>query len=124
MASRFHDPTLLHHMNDISVHGCGETVGDKDCGATRCQNAESLQPVCFRPGIHGAGGLIQNDDGSLAQKGSSQCHALPLAYTELRAPRKPPSEQRFITLRQPPYKIIRTGFMGRLLNCRGSINHL
>jgi hypothetical protein len=41
-----------------------------------------LKHLVFRPGIHAAGGFIQNDQLGLAQKGPGQGHFLPLALAE------------------------------------------
>jgi hypothetical protein len=94
-------------VDDVGTHGGGEAVGDDDDGATRGQQAEPVQPVLFGPRVHGAGRLVQEQDGRLAAKRARQRDALPFAAAEFRPARKPLAEQVLIALREPGDDLVR-----------------
>src|ERR1035437_745896 len=77
MGSRFHHPPLVQNMNDVGVHGGGEAVGDHERRPALGKGAESAQPVLLRPGIHGAGGFVQDDQRGPPEESPGQGNALP-----------------------------------------------
>ena len=74
MTSGFNNATPVHNMNDIRLQGRREAVGDDQGGPAGDKSTKTLQPVCFRPGIHGAGRLVQDDELRISQKGPRQGH--------------------------------------------------
>ena len=70
MIARFHDTAAIHHMDGVRLHGRGKTVGDDEGGPARNQLAETCEPVRFGPGIHGAGGFVQQQQLRICGQGS------------------------------------------------------
>src|SRR5437879_2693371 len=83
MAPRFDNSALGHHVDDIGVHRRGEPVRDHKRCLTLSDPAEIRQPCGLGPGIHSAGGLIENQDTALAQNGSRQSEPLPLTNAQI-----------------------------------------
>src|ERR1035437_839377 len=92
MGSRFYHPPLVQNMNDVGVHGGGEAVGDHERRPARGEGAETAQPVLLRPGIHGAGGFVQDDQRGPPAESPGQGNALPFAPAQFRAS-KPLAQQ-------------------------------
>ena len=92
VAARLDDAAAVHHVDHVGVHRGGEAMRDDDRRSAKCELAETFEPVCFGPRIERAGGLVENDDGSLAEKGACECDALPLADAELCSACEPAAE--------------------------------
>ena len=73
---------------------------DDDRCSAKCELPETLEPVCFGPRIESAGGLVENDNRSLPQKGARECDALPLADAQLRSACEPAAQQRLLVFGQ------------------------
>ena len=71
-----------------------------DCGSTLGQFSKPLQPVGFRPRVHGASGLVQEQNGSLAEESACQSDSLPLPNAQLCTIGKRPPQKTVISLWQ------------------------
>ena len=79
------------------------------------RDAKAGQPVGFSPGVHGAGGFVQDDEVGLPQKGPGQGQALPFAHTQV-SPPEPPTYDSVVSLGQSPDNIMGASGVGGLLN--------
>ena len=61
---------------------------------------EAVQPVGFGPGVHGAGGLVQDQQGRLAEESAGKGDALPFADAQLGSVFKPFSQQMIVAVGQ------------------------
>lgn len=75
MSSGLDDTAVEDHVDDVGEHGRGEAMGDDDCDAALGKPAEALAPD-FGPGLHGAGGLVEDDGGDLGEEGARQSDAM------------------------------------------------
>lgn len=67
--SRFGDAAIGHDMDVVGLHRGGKAMRDeKDSSAGR-QASETIQPIALCPGIHGAGGFVQDEQWRRAQEG-------------------------------------------------------
>src|ERR1019366_2221734 len=80
-------------MNLIRQAGSCETVRNHDHGAPACETAETTKPISFRPRIHRAGRLVENQYGGPPQKSSRQGDALPFPDAQFGALCEPAPEQ-------------------------------
>jgi len=115
MAAGFNDAAFVHNVDDIRLQGRGKAVGDDQCGTAGDQPSKPQQPVRFRPGIHGAGGFIQDDQSGVSQKCPRKGQALPLAPAQFGAT-EPFAQNGFISCRQTADRCIRPGSPCRRLD--------
>jgi hypothetical protein len=85
------DLSLVHHMDNVRSHGCGQSMGDDECGFALDRGSKIGQPLDLGPGVHAARGLVEEDDRPVAKKSAGQGDAPPLAAAQLIASFEPPS---------------------------------
>ena len=124
MITRFHNAPLVHHVNDIGPHRRGKAVGDQDHRVTGSVSAKSVKPVHLSSRVHGAGGLIKNNERCTTQERSRQRNALPFTHTQLSAAGKPPTQERIITQRQATDQLICPGSPGSALDFSCGVDRL
>src|SRR5262245_43289878 len=78
----FHDAPLLEHRDAVGVPQGGQAVGDDHRRAPPHQPPERVEEHGLRLHVEGAGGLVQDEDGSVLEKGSGDGEPLPLAAGE------------------------------------------
>ena len=81
---------------------------------------EGFENLVFRPGIHPAGGFIQNDQLGLAQEGPGQGHFLPFALAEFALVLKLMTQNGLVAPGQLLDKIIGSGLSGGVKSYLGS----
>ena len=64
MITALDDLSVLQHHDGVGVPHGGEPVGDDKGGPVRHEPVHAPLDVLLRPGIHGACGLVQDQDGS------------------------------------------------------------
>ena len=69
MAAVLDDVALLHDQNEVGVADGGQTVGDDEAGAVFRQPVHGPLGDEFCPGVHGGGGLVQNEHGTVLDHG-------------------------------------------------------
>ena len=85
MVSPFHDFPVLQHQNGVGVADRGQTVSDHQGGTVGHQPVHALLDVFFRPGIHGRGRLVQNQDGGPGNGRPCDIEKLPLPLAQIGA---------------------------------------
>lgn len=100
MATRLDDAPSLHDMNDVRLHRGGEPMADDQGRPPSDQFAEPGEPISLGPGVHHAGGFVQDDQRGLPQKGACQRNTLPFTDTQL-SPAKPLAQGGVVALREP-----------------------
>ncbi len=68
MCSRFDDSSICHDVDLVGEAGGGETMRDHDHGPALSQRAKAAEPIGFRPRIHRAGRLVEDEDRRLPKK--------------------------------------------------------
>src|SRR5579871_3330382 len=81
-AALFDDAAVLEDDDDIGVENGGEAVGDADAGLADHQFIEGILDEALAFGVQRAGGLVQDEDGGVAQDGAGDGEALFLAAGE------------------------------------------
>ena len=79
------DAALLQNHNGLGVADGGEPVGDDEYSAPRHQPVHTFFDELFRPGVDGAGGLVQNQHRRVGAGGTGDVQKLPLALAEAAA---------------------------------------
>jgi len=64
VCAELHNPAGPHDINHICGHGRGQPMGNQKHRTALLGGAKRSQPFGFRPGIHGAGRLVQNQNRS------------------------------------------------------------
>ena len=118
MATRFHNPAILHHMNHIGTHSRREAVRDDQSSPAVNQRTKARQPLGLSPRIHEAGRFVENHDLRPPQKCPSQGDALPLAPTEFGAVSKPLPQQRIVPSGQTGNNLVGPGAASGSFNLR------
>ena len=77
------DAALLQNHDGVGFADRGEAVGDDEGGAVLHDGVHALFDVPLGPGVHGAGGLIQDQDRGLGDGGPGDVQKLPLALTQI-----------------------------------------
>jgi hypothetical protein len=93
-------PSVRHHRDAVRNTRGAETVGDEKGGAASGQFAKADEPVSFVPGVHCAGGLIENKDGCGPEEGAGQGQTLPFANAEVGTTGEPAAEYVIVAERQ------------------------
>ena len=78
MAPLFHDPSLVHHNNDIGSFGGGEPVCDRDRGPTFAQPFKRLGHSHFSLGVNSARCLVEDEQSSIGKLRSHEGNELTL----------------------------------------------
>jgi hypothetical protein len=112
MVAAFAEAAAFQDINIIRKPDRGKAVADQQNHAVYRHFTEGLENLVFGPGIHPAGGFIQNDQLALAQKGPGQSHFLPFALAEFPLVLKTMPQNRLVAPGQPPDKIIGLGLSG------------
>jgi hypothetical protein len=99
MGTRFHDSTRIHHVNHVGASRDGETVRDYDGGPISRQNAETIKPIGFGPGVQRARRFVENHKLRSSKKSPSESYALPFSDTKLSAVGKPRPQMGAVTFR-------------------------
>ena len=107
------DAALLQNHNGLGVADGGEPVGDDEYSAPRHQPVHTFFDELFRPGVDGAGGLVQNQHRRVGAGGTGDVQKLPLALAEAAALA---GEDRLITVRQVADEAVRSRQPGRGLH--------
>ena len=79
MGSLFHDAALFHHYDVVCPSQRRKAVRDNDHGLLDGKALDAGQDVAFAVGVHVGGGLVEQVDGGVAQKGTGNGQALALA---------------------------------------------
>ena len=112
MRATFEYPPIFHYKNIIRQPDRGKAVADEQNHAVLKHLPEGLKHLVFRPGIHPAGGFIQNDQLGLAQKGPGPSYFLPFALAESSLVLKLMTQNGLVAPGQLLDKIIRPGLPG------------
>lgn len=105
----FCDLPVLHKQNEIRIPNRGKPVGDDEGGPALGDGEHRFADPLFRYRIHGAGGLIQNQDRRILEYGPGDGQKLPFSLAQGGTAL---GEQGVISLGKPPYKGIRTCHFG------------
>ena len=76
---------LLYHEYHIHILDGGEAVGDGDGGPPLLSSVQRVLDNLLALGVQGGGGLIQQEDGGVAEHGAGNDHPLLLATRQLLA---------------------------------------
>ena len=85
MGAGLDDAAALHDDNAVGVADGGQAVGDDDHGAVAAQLDQGVLDGPLGLVVEGRGGLVEEQDGRVAQKGPGNGNALALATGELAA---------------------------------------
>jgi len=64
---------------NVGAHGGGEAMCDHQTSPGLRLEAKAAKPVLLRPGVHGTGGFVQDDQGRSPEEGPRQSNPLPFA---------------------------------------------
>mgnify|MGYP000045822680 CR=1 FL=1 len=81
VAARFHDFSVLHHVNAMCLPRCSQAVRNEQYSSTSRQGPKTLHPVRVRPGVHGASWFVKNQNRRWSDKGTRKCNALRFTAT-------------------------------------------
>ena len=87
MGARVENPPVLHHHDAIGQRKHGQPVRDQDRGAVAGELFQDLLDGLLALQIDLAGGLVEDQDGRIAEDGPRQGDALPLSAGEPAAQR-------------------------------------
>ena len=76
---------LLYHKYHIHILDGGEAVGDGDGGPPLLSSVQRVLDNLLALGVQGGGGLVQQQDGGVAEHGTGDGHPLLLATGQLLA---------------------------------------
>ena len=76
MRARGGDPAVVHHKDQIGILHRGHTLCDNDLGGVWYVGTEARTDECVGLGVHGAGGVVENEDLWLFEKGSGNAKSL------------------------------------------------
>src|SRR3712207_4081037 len=79
-------PTLLERQLDVTTLERACTMGDQKRRPASGEFVHDLHQLGFRSWVQGAGGLIEDDDRSVPEKGARECDSLAFATRETGSP--------------------------------------
>ena len=103
VAALLHNVAVPHDENQIRVLNGGEAVGDDEAGAAFHQIGHGLLDEVLGAGIHGGGGLVQNQNLVVGQNGPGDGE--PVSYTHLDVYKR----QAYRVCRPTPRSLARVG---------------
>ena len=104
MDADLHDAAGVEDVDPVGVANRRQAMGDDHGGAAGHQTVEREPHLGFAFGIEGAGGLVEQDDRRVLQKGASDGDPLALTAGE---PGAGLSNYRFVTLGQGDDEVVR-----------------
>ena len=109
VVAALHDGSVLYHEDHVGPANRGEAVSDHDGRLALHQPVQSLEDQLFRGRVETRAGLVQNQDGAVADHGASDGDALALAAGEGHAPL---ANHGVVTLRHLLDELMRVGQLG------------
>ncbi len=79
MGAALDDPPVVQHQHHVGVADRAQPVGHHKAGSVFEQNHQGLLDAGFGDGVHGTGGLIQNNNTRVGQQSPGETDKLPLA---------------------------------------------
>src|SRR4051812_21840012 len=76
MSSLLDDGTVIHDQDQVSIANGGKTMGDDKACPTLHQLAHSALNLLLGPGIHTAGGFVQDQNFWIGQEGAGDSEQL------------------------------------------------
>ena len=83
MGPTFDDSSLFDHVDNISVHNSGESMGNNNSGSVRRELVKLVLNFSFISSIQCGGAFIQQQNRGVLQETSSDGQTLLLATTDL-----------------------------------------
>ena len=117
MVTRFDDPSVVHHVDDVGAHRGGEPVGDEKSRAAGAQRSEASEPVGFGPRIHRARRLVEHENRRLAHERAGERDPLPFSTTELGAVGKRSAKQALVSVGKTTDDLVGSSRFG----CRANV---
>ncbi|CKT65555.1 Uncharacterised protein [Mycobacterium tuberculosis] len=115
MGAAFDDPTMIEH-DDLVGPGDGmQSMGDYQHGAVPGQPVKRLLHKVFRFRIGKRGGLVEDEDRSVAEDGTGNGEPLSLPARKTTVG----SEHGIVAVRQPKHPVVDLRFAGRDLDLFG-----
>ena len=78
MGALLDDVAVAHHQDEVGVPDRREPVGDDEGGPVLGQPVHGVLDDPLGPGVHGAGGLVQDQQGRAVHHRAGDGHLLPL----------------------------------------------